>query len=236
MLMPLSIHRQLQSAPSFKSPTGCWVFTLQLLFRPLPIRATGPSLTYLFDMSAYFSVLKAASLFQLPPADTENLFVGGMSLVFTCMKPPVKSAGYSAAGDFTIIMLSIWLLGMISNENARESGSELGTAPPFIHTLLYRCDNPLTITNLSSMRLTPGIRLITSPALLSCVRFISCAETLFTTTWLFLAASVMASSVFFMAIPVITTSPRACWSAPMSMSSVYTPFLSEAVMLAVVVL
>ena len=89
------------------------------------------------------------------------------------MKPPVKSAGNSGLADFIIIRLSIWLLGMMSNEKALESASELGTAPPFIQTLLYLCDSPLTITNLSSMRLTPGMRLITSLALLSCVRFIS---------------------------------------------------------------
>ena len=154
--------------------------------------------------------------FQFPPTEREKAFCDGMSLVFIWMKPPVKSAGYSALGDFTITRLSIWLLGIMSNEKALESASELGTAPPLIHTLLYRCDSPLTITNLSSMRLTPGTRRITSLALLSCVRFISCAEMLLTMTELTFAASIMAASVLRRAIPVTFTSPSVCSSLTIS--------------------
>jgi len=96
----------------------------------------------------------------------------------------------------------------MSNEKARLSASLLGTAPPFIHTLLYLCDKPRTITNLSSMRLTPGTRRITSPALESCVFSISCAETLLTITSLFFTCCTAATSVFLRSMATIDTSPN----------------------------
>ena len=52
----------------------------------------------------------------------------GTSLVFTKIKPPLKSAGYSSAGDFTTNILSNCDDGIISKEKARASASELGTA------------------------------------------------------------------------------------------------------------
>ena len=48
--------------------------------------------------------------------------------VFTKIKPPLKSAGYSSAGDFTTNILSNCDDGIISKEKARASASELGTA------------------------------------------------------------------------------------------------------------
>ena len=153
---------------------------------------------------------------MLKPAEAERLFADGMSFVLIWMKPPLKSAGYSALGDFTITRLSIWLLGMMSNEKARASASELGTAPPFTHTLLYRCDKPRTITNLSSMMLMPGTRRITSPALLSCERLISWAEMLLTTMLLSFAASIIAASVFCRDMPVTVTSPSVWRSSSIS--------------------
>ena len=68
------------------------------------------------------------------------------------------------------------------------------------------------MTNLSSMRLTPGTRRITSPALVSCVFVISCADTLLTMTGLLLVICITAISVFFLATPVTVTSFSVCSS------------------------
>ena len=57
-----------------------------------------------------------------------------------------------------------------------KDASELGTALLLIHTLLYRCESPRTITNFSSIILIPGTRRITSGASLSCVLVICWAE------------------------------------------------------------
>lgn len=73
---------------------------------------------------------------MFPPTDSVKLFSAGRSLVVSRMNPPLKSAGYSGAGDFTMAMFSSCELGMMSKENARESASVLGTALPLIQTLL----------------------------------------------------------------------------------------------------
>ena len=73
---------------------------------------------------------------MLPPTEMLNRLLFGTSLVLTKIKPPLKSAGYSGAGDFTTSILSSCEEGMISKEKARASASELGTALLFIHTLL----------------------------------------------------------------------------------------------------
>jgi len=57
---------------------------------------------------------------------------------------------------------------MASNEKALVSVSELGVAALFNHTLLYRCDNPRTTINFSSITVIPGMRFTTSAASLSC--------------------------------------------------------------------
>lgn len=61
-------------------------------------------------------------------------------MVFTKIKPPLKSAGYSGAGDFTTNILSNCDDGIISKEKARASASELGTA-----LLLIQSSIPLEI-------------------------------------------------------------------------------------------
>ena len=38
---------------------------------------------------------------MLPPTEMLNRLLFGTSLVLTKIKPPLKSAGYSGAGDFT---------------------------------------------------------------------------------------------------------------------------------------
>ena len=106
-----------------------------------------------------------------------NEFSSGTFLVRIIIMPPLKSAGYSGADDFTTTRFSSCEEGSMSKEKERESASELGTAAPFIHTLLYRCGSPRTMTNLPSMMLMPGTRRITSEASLSCVRVICCEET-----------------------------------------------------------
>ena len=107
----------------------------------------------------------------------------------------------------------------MSNENALESASVLGTALPLIHTLLYLCASPLTMTNLSSMMLMPGTRFITSDALLSCVFLICCAETPLCTTRLCLAALMSDASVFLLACAVTITSCNSNCSGSNSIAS-----------------
>ena len=154
------------------------------------------------------------------PTEMSKPVFNGCLLVLTITKPPVKSAGYSGAGLLTITILSIWLLGMMSNEKARESASELGTALPLSHTLLYRCDKPLTITNLSSIIEMPGTLLITSEASLSCVLAICCDETPVCTTLLFFSSSIMAASVSLRATATTVTSDNEVTSGIIGMSSI----------------
>ncbi len=129
-------------------------------------------------------------------------------MVFTKIKPPLKSAGYSGAGDFTTNILSNCDDGIISKEKARASASELGTALLLIHTLLYRCESPRTITNFSSIILIPDTRRITSEASLSCVLVICWAETPVCITKLVRCWVIIAFSVFFLASATTTTSPN----------------------------
>ena len=123
------------------------------------------------------------------------------------MKPPEKSAGYSGADDLTTIILSSCDDGIISNENARWSASLEGTAAPFSHTLLYRCESPRTITNFSSMMLTPGMRRITSPASLSCVRLMCCSLTPVIVTCASFCSRVVDASVLWRSVELTVTSP-----------------------------
>lgn len=110
-----------------------------------------------------------------------------------------------------MVRLSICPPGIMSKENARWSASLEGTAPPFIHTLLYLCDRPRTMTNFPSMTLTPGTRRTTSPALASCVRLISCADTALTTFALFLTSRRAALAVPLRLTAVTVISPSS-WS------------------------
>ncbi len=153
-----------------------------------------------------------------------NVLFWGTSFVLTSINPPLKSAGYCAAGDFTIIRLSNCDDGIISKEKALESDSLLGTELPFIHTLLYLCERPRTITNLPSIILIPGTRLITSAASLSWVRVICWAETPVWTTRLFFIADNRPISEFFFKTPFTTTSPRVCDSGLISNSISEVPF------------
>ena len=240
MARPLSVsHLRLYAIFSFKSPTGLMVFSVQSLLKPLfntfmravfPVSYPGymfsvpfipasrlrkpfpkPSQSMLLPLALRKSLKCVWSLIA-PPTDMLKLFSLGISLVFIRMNPPVKSAGYSGAGLFTITILSSCELGMMSNEKARESASELGTALPFIHTLLYRCDRPRTITNFSSMMLMPGTRRMTSEALLSWVLAICWAETPLCTTRLRRCSCMSATSLFRLACAVTETSPNACAS------------------------
>ena len=145
----------------------------------------------------------------------------------------MKSEGYSGAGLFTITILSSCELGMMSNEKARESASELGTAPPFIHTLLYLCESPRTITNFSSIMDTPGTRLITSEASLSCVLLICWADTPLCTTRLRRWSVIIATSVFLFICATTVTSLNVCASASiskLSMSGAWVTFISFCIM------
>ena len=152
------------------------------------------------------------------PLSSDNCFV------LTRMKPPVKSAGYSGVGLFTMVMWSNCELGRMSNEKARESASELGTPPPFIHTLLYRCERPRTRTNFSSTTDTPGTRRMTSEASLSCVRAICWADTPVCTTRLSRCCCNWATSLFRRAVAVTCTSPSVCVSASRAKSRVVSPW------------
>ena len=162
---------------------------------------------------------------SFPPTESEMFrrSCSGCCLVFTITKPPVKSAGYSGAGLFTMTMLSSCELGRMSKEKARVSASELGTALPLSHTLLYRPDNPRTITNLPSMTETPGMRRITSPASLSCVRAICWAETPVCTTRLCFWACTCDASVSWRATAVTFTSPMARVSSVRAKSAFTEP-------------
>src|SRR5450759_1286876 len=136
------------------------------------------------------------------------LFLSGIFLVVIFTKPPEKSAGSSAAGDLNIMMFSIAELGMTSKEKAFTSASELGVAALFSHTLLYRCDNPLTIKNLSFCIVIPGTLFTTSEASLSRVLDICCADIPIETKGLALISVIIYDSVFVWRIAVTETSPR----------------------------
>ena len=64
------------------------------------------------------------------------VFIGDAFGRLYVTNPPEKSPGISGEGDLYTRRLSIWLLGIRSNEKARLSVSVLGTARPFIHALL----------------------------------------------------------------------------------------------------
>ena len=148
---------RLTSALMLRSPTGCMVRTFQSLLNPFPCKSipspamglsaasippsrwrkplSNPKKSVLLPLLCLKSWKWVASL-MFPPTDSVKLFSAGRSLVVSRMNPPLKSAGYSGAGDFTMAMFSSCELGMMSKENARESASVLGTALPLIQTLL----------------------------------------------------------------------------------------------------
>ena len=95
------------------------------------------------------------------------------------------------------MILSIKDVGIISNENARLSGSVEGNGVWFNNAELYLSASPLTKTNLSFCIVTPLTLFKASPKFLSGVFLINSIDNPSDTTMLFLIVFITEISVTF---------------------------------------